>query len=46
METNVEANLQSVALITAAMESAAEGKPVAVQELLKRRKNSLAAGVK
>ena len=34
METNVEANLQSVALIFGAIASARSGQPVAVQELL------------
>ncbi|HPK01659.1 MAG TPA: Gfo/Idh/MocA family oxidoreductase [Candidatus Sumerlaeota bacterium] len=36
METNVEANLQSVALIFAAIESSRTGMPVKVQELLRR----------
>ena len=35
METNVSDNLQSVALIFAAIESARTGQPVAVQEFLK-----------
>ncbi len=34
METNVEANLQSVALVFAAIESSRTGQPVKVQELL------------
>lgn len=34
MKTNVEANLQSVALVEAAVRSSAEGMPVAVQELI------------
>ena len=34
METNVEANLQSVALIFAAIESRRTGQPVRVQEFL------------
>ena len=34
MKTNVEANLQSVALVEAAARSSAEGMPVAVQELI------------
>jgi len=36
METNVEDNLQSVALIFAAIESSHTGKPVKVQELLEK----------
>ena len=36
METNVEANLQSVAHIFAAIESAETGQAVKVQEFLKR----------
>lgn len=38
METNVEDNLQSVALVFAAIESSKTGKPVLVQKLLKRRR--------
>jgi hypothetical protein len=34
METNVEDNLQSVALIFAAIESSCTGQPVKVQEFL------------
>ena len=34
METNVEANLQSVALVFAAIESSRTGQPVRVQEFL------------
>jgi predicted dehydrogenase len=37
METNVEANLQSVALIFAAIESSRTGQPVKVQEFLRRQ---------
>jgi hypothetical protein len=36
METNVEDNLQSVALIFAAIESSRTGRPVQVQEFLAR----------
>jgi hypothetical protein len=36
METNVEDNLQSVALIFAAIESSRTGQPLRVQELLER----------
>ncbi|MFN8443127.1 MAG: Gfo/Idh/MocA family oxidoreductase [Caldilineaceae bacterium] len=36
METNIEANLQSVALIFAAIESSRTGMPVKVQEMLER----------
>lgn len=36
METNVEDNLQSVALVFAAIESSRSGQPVKVQELLER----------
>jgi predicted dehydrogenase len=36
METNVEANLQSVALVFAAIESSRTGQPVKVQEMLQR----------
>lgn len=42
METNVEDNLQSVALIFSAVESSRTGQPVKVQEFLVRtRKESL-----
>ena len=34
METNVEANLQAVAMIFAAVESSRSGQPVRVQDLL------------
>ena len=34
METNVEANLQSVALISSAIESSRTGQPVRVQDFL------------
>jgi hypothetical protein len=36
METNIEDNLQSVALIFAAIESSETGQPVQVQEFLRR----------
>ena len=39
METNVEDNLQSVALIFAAIESSGSGQPVRVQELLEEARN-------
>jgi predicted dehydrogenase len=38
METNVEANLQSVALVFAAIQSSRTGQPVEVQELLRQVK--------
>jgi predicted dehydrogenase len=41
METNVEANLQSVALIFAVIESGRSGQPVKVQELLHRAREAL-----
>ena len=41
METNVEDNLQSVALIFAAIESSRTGQPVKVQELLNQARGSL-----
>ena len=41
METNVEANLQSVALIFAAIESSRAGQPVKVQELLNQARENL-----
>lgn len=45
METNIEDNLQSVALIFAAIESNSSGQPVKVQELLESaRSEVLAAG--
>ena len=45
METNVEDNLQSVALVFAAIESSRRGEPVKVQELLAAtRREVLAEG--
>jgi len=41
METNVSDNLQSVALIFAAIESARTGQPVAVQEFLKSARDQV-----
>ncbi len=41
METNVEANLQSVALIEAAILSSKTGRPVKVQELLQQARDSV-----
>jgi predicted dehydrogenase len=41
METNVSDNLQSVALIFAAIESARTGQPVAVQEFLKNARDQV-----
>ncbi len=43
METNVEDNLQSVALIFAAIESSRTGQPVKVQELLEETRRQVAA---
>lgn len=43
METNVEDNLQSVALIFAAIESSRTGKPVKVQEYLKKTREKVIA---
>lgn len=43
METNVEDNLQSVALVFAAIESSRTGSPVKVQELLARTRRSQGA---
>lgn len=40
METNVEDNLQSVALIFAAIESSRTGQPVKVQELLQQQRDA------
>ncbi|HTL53769.1 MAG TPA: Gfo/Idh/MocA family oxidoreductase [Planctomycetota bacterium] len=40
METNVEDNLQSVALVFGGIESSKTGKPVLVQKLLKRKRKS------
>ena len=45
METNVEANLQSVAHIFAVIESSRTGQPVKVQELLKQRMGGDMSGV-
>jgi predicted dehydrogenase len=42
METNIEDNLQSVALIFAAIESSQTGQPVQVQEFLQRAQAALA----
>ena len=44
METNVEANLQSVALIEAAILSSKTGKPVMVQELLRQTRDRISYG--
>jgi predicted dehydrogenase len=44
METNVEANLQSVALVFAAIESSRTGQPVKVQELLEATKRKVISG--
>jgi predicted dehydrogenase len=41
METNVEANLQSVALVFAAIESSRTGQPIKVQELLQQARNQV-----
>ncbi|MFQ5810975.1 MAG: Gfo/Idh/MocA family protein, partial [Armatimonadota bacterium] len=41
METNVEANLQSVALIFAAIESSHTGEPIKVQEFLQKTRESV-----
>ena len=41
METNIEDNLQSVALIFAAIESSRSGQPVKVQELLNSARETL-----
>ncbi|MBI3829579.1 MAG: Gfo/Idh/MocA family oxidoreductase [Planctomycetes bacterium] len=43
METNVEDNLQSVALVFAAVESSRTGQPVKVQELLEKTRQSQGA---
>lgn len=43
METNIEANLQSVALIFAAIESSRSGRPVKVQELLRQSRARVAS---
>jgi predicted dehydrogenase len=45
METNVEDNLQSVALIFAAIESSHSGQPVRVQELLEQTRQEVAAAM-
>jgi hypothetical protein len=44
METNVEDNLQSVALIIAAVESNRTGLPIQVQEYLAQVRESVGAG--
>lgn len=44
METNVEANLQSVAMVFAAIESSRTGCPVRVQEILESARASTPAG--
>ncbi len=41
METNVEDNLQSVALIFAAIESSRTGMPVKVQEFLEKARSEV-----
>ena len=41
METNIEDNLQSVALIFAVIESSRTGQPVKVQELLNQAREDL-----
>jgi predicted dehydrogenase len=41
METNIQANLQSVALVFAAIESSRTGQPVRVQELLQAARQAL-----
>jgi predicted dehydrogenase len=43
METNVEDNLQSVALVFAAIESSRTGQPVKVQDMLMRAREGVAA---
>ena len=45
METNVEDNLQSVALIFAAIESSKAGQPVKVQELLAKARQQAEAAL-
>jgi predicted dehydrogenase len=44
METHVEANLQSVALVFAAIESSRTGQPVKVQEMLAHAREAVLAG--
>ena len=46
METNVQDNLQSVALIFAAVESSRTGKPVQVQKLLAKANREAKASMK
>ena len=41
METNIEDNLQSVALIFAVIESSRSGQPVKVQELLNQAREAI-----
>jgi hypothetical protein len=41
METEVQANLQSVALIFSAIESSRTGQPIKVQEFLEEAKNRI-----
>ncbi|HEV2473394.1 MAG TPA: hypothetical protein VGS41_12050, partial [Chthonomonadales bacterium] len=43
MPTNVEQNLQSMALVAAAIESSKSGLPVNPQELLRRAKSAASA---
>ena len=45
METNIEANLQSVALIFAAIQSSQTGHPVKVQELLEATRRQVQASL-
>jgi len=45
METNIQDNLQSVALVFAAIESSRTGQPVQVQEMLRRQQAESAEGV-
>jgi hypothetical protein len=45
METNIEANLQSVALIFAAIQSSQTGQPVKVQELLEATRRQVQASL-
>jgi len=43
METNVEDNLQSVALVFSAIESSRTGQPINVQEFLERTRREVAS---
>jgi hypothetical protein len=45
METNIEDNLQSVALIFAANQSSRSGQPVKVQELLEKTRRDVQAAL-